>query len=223
MSWTEEALLFQEHEVGCDDTYGCFKFGEIGILSNIKREDTINVGNEPISVWGMSQETYHRPAIDNDWVNEPTSVDNITNKKTKLVQNWSRSDLSNLNNYSRAPAATNTTDYSGSISVSVPFGASISATASSPRIEILPDFDNQHVAIDYDYDNYWGQLAAADENTQHRHVTSWISDRPSSGDKIAPSYYWGQFEGQYNTYPYESTTSAGNTFYFFRDGGFVDA
>lgn len=160
--------------------------------SRMEYTNDVDTDGDPVSIWGMEQDTQMLPGDDNDYSTCNFAQDNNWyNHWSEVTQNWSRSDLSGLSNISYKPSQSETTEWDTSIGLSNS-GITVTANPDHPRIKRTVQYEpNSRVKSVYDYDGYAGQ----DNNLVLGQVSTWISDRPSSGDRIAPSYSYGGFDG----------------------------
>lgn len=182
----------------CEDGSACgnsgAKVGRIEQYTYMEYGDFVNANGERKTAWGMEQNAKMLPAYANgssDGCN--FGKDKIwTNKKAEQVQNWQRTDLSGLENAKYNPSRDVTSESNTSFSVSAPAGVSVSTSVDHPRLErdIVYQSDRKYSGY-YDFAGY----DAADENCQLGMTSTWITNRPSSDDGIAPSYFYGEFDG----------------------------
>lgn len=208
MSWDDDTFLRQEVPVYYTDHTCYYQVGKLEHYSSLKRYDTTNSNGEEKSKWGMSQQSKMLPAAANSFSGEKHHSDSWVNQKTIQTQNWQRTDVPNLENIDYSPSTNKTTSYSGSFSVSIPPGLSVGASADHPNIDRSINYDpDAKVKGTYQYTGYFGgDLASRDQNVLLGQSTGWITDRPSSGDDIAPSYFYGRFHGEVCDYDPDGST-----------------
>lgn len=206
MSWDDFTYLRQENYA----TYNGKQAGRIEHYSELARYDGYNANNEPKSKWALKQNSKMLPSISNSFPDEETQNGPWVNFDTQQVQNWKRTDLQNLENIEYSPSTDRTSSESGSVSVSFPPSLSMSTSISYPEISrnIDYDYDEQWRAL-YSYNSGTTILDGMDDNCTHGGVTGWVTDRPTSGDNIAPSYYFGKFLGDNG-----DTTGTSNFIFF---------
>lgn len=139
--------------------------------------------------WAMSQDCKMLPANDNNFSG---CERNWRNYDSDLVQNWSRSDLTSLENAEYSPTTDKTSEVHATFSASVGgIGVSVGVDHPEQRRDMTYTYDEE-IRGEYNQFTY----DAAWKDTQIGHVSAWYSDRPSNGyDDIAPSYFHGGFIG----------------------------
>ncbi|MFC6954925.1 hypothetical protein [Halorubellus litoreus] len=210
MSWDDDVFLRQEEPLWYLEGDCAMKVGKLEHYTGLSRYDGVNGNDEERSQWGMVQQSKMLPATANEWWGEEPNSDTWENDKSIQTQNWRRSDLLNLGNISYSPSQSKTTSLSGSVSASVPAGISVSANVDHPRLEREVDYlDDRRVRSEYQYWNGGIPMAAYDNDVTLGLTTGWVSDRPSDGDAIAPSYFYGRMQGipcveesEYNIHQY---------------------
>lgn len=181
------------------------KVGEFRLYSKLKRGDyTDEYTDNERSEWAMSQKGFMWPLVANvqefnhpvDYFGEQYSC--WTNDFTELTQNWNRSELGDLGIVAYSPSYQDETktSLSGSISASAPKAVGVSVSVDSPKLKIQSEKIDKKLKSTYEYQNaVGGRLGAADEDVQLGTATAFDSLKPDSGDKIAPTYMYGQFNG----------------------------
>lgn len=181
----------QDGESSCGDTNP--KVGKIELYTYMEYDNTTNADGEKITNWGMEQTGKMLPGADNNFSScSDTQIDDSWfNVECDLDQNWERSDLTGLENAKYQPSSDKTSSVDTSISASTG-GVGVSATVSHPRIKRDMTYtSDRYINGDYTFKGYDGE----DTDAQLSQVSTWISDRPSDGDKVSPSYQYGKFEG----------------------------
>jgi hypothetical protein len=119
------------------------------------------------------------------------------NHWAELTQNWDRSELDDLGIWEYKPSYQDETKTSvdTSISASAPKSVGVSVSIDFPKLKIQSEKSDNMLKSTYDFWGTFGPLEAADEDVQLGTVMSWDSLKPSSGDKIAPTYMYGRFIG----------------------------
>lgn len=181
------------------------KVGELRLATRLERSDYVDeyTGNDR-SEWAMSQKGFMWPLADNpdefnfyyDYFGDQWECWN--NGWAELTQNWNRSELDDLGIWEYDPSFSDETKTSlnTSISASAPKSVGVSVSVSFPKLKIQSDLVDHKLESTYDFWSDWGTaLAAADEDVELGTVTAFDSLRPSDGDKIAPTYFYGRFDG----------------------------
>jgi hypothetical protein len=157
-----------------------------------------NTDGDEITVWGMKQEGKMLPGYDNPhWNGDDCDEDELwKNRYCDLDQNWTRSELSNLENAKYKPSKDKTSEVHTSVSVSTG-DVGVSASIDHPKVDRNMTYkSDEGLYGNYDFkigDNYYD---GAWKNCAFGQVTTWTSDRPEdSGDNIAPTWMYGKFEG----------------------------
>lgn len=192
MSWDDSTFLRQEVDV-VHSNGGCtWQVGRLEHATTLKRKDDTNANGKKKSRWGMTQSSKMLPGIANNFSSNPNA--DWVNEDTEQTQNWGRTDLSNLENVNYNPSSSQTTSLDGTLTLSVP--PTLGVSADYPKVSRTINYDpDAKVQGLYGYSSTFGTLDAYNDNIVIGEVTGWITDRPSSGDKIAPSFLFGEFEG----------------------------
>lgn len=191
--------------------------GAIQNYSELLRKDTTNDGVKETH-WGMKQKSKTLPSADNDFGSSEVSFA-WYNDYTWQEHDWSGSDLSNVVNIDYSPSSEQTSSFSSSVGVSFPSSVGFSVSADHGKVERFVNYDkNESIELEYDYTTSWGKdLATSWKDCQYALASGWISDRPSTDDKIAKSRFKAKFENDsghcYNPVTYE--TSTGNAVYWY--------
>jgi hypothetical protein len=167
--------------------------GQIELYTRMEYDHTKNSDGEKKTIWGMEQQGKMLPGSDNtQWNSE--NCDHEQDWKSKycdLDQNWTRSDLSSLDNGKYKPS----TDKEAAVDATLTIGWK--------NVEVNVDVDYPKIKRDMDYrpnkgiyGNYYFQgYDGATDDSLLGQVSTWISDRPDSGDDIAPTWMYGEFRG----------------------------
>lgn len=211
MSWDDSTYI-------STDTFVQYDGENVGMLENysqLKRKNVENADGDKKTKWGMKQVCKMLPASDNSFNNEEYDYAPWINYDTRQVQNWKRTDLTSLDNIDYSPASDTESDVSTTFTISFPPSLSISATADHPKVGRDITYDpNEMVKGDYYYSTATEVFAGADKDCKYGQVTGWITDRPSSGDDIAPTYFYGEFIGD------GGRNASNSIFYFFNYSDF---
>jgi hypothetical protein len=193
------------------------RVGKIEDYAILKRADVDNNKTN----WGMSQTSKLLPSLDHDFPNEDGSWANFNT--TEQAQHWDRTDCGNLQNLDYYPTTDTIESYTTTWSISVPPGFSVSGTVDHKQIKRDIEYQsNQDVRALYDYVDTSQTYAAYDKDTVPVLQSSWKTDRPSTGDQIAPSYIFGKFTetDDYASDPY--ATESDSLFNMFYEGEIDD-
>lgn len=192
MSWDDSTYI-------STDTFVQYDGENVGMLENyteLKRKNVENSYGEKKTKWGMRQVCKMLPAADNSFSNEEYTYAPWINYDTQQVQNWKRTDLTSLDNIDYSPASDTESSISTTYSISFPPSLTVSANTDHPKVgRDITYTANEKVEGDYYYSDITSSYDGIDKNCKFGQVTGWITDRPSSGDNIAPTYFFGKFVG----------------------------
>ncbi|WP_410765556.1 hypothetical protein [Haloferax sp. DFSO60] len=195
--------------------------GKLEHYSYTEYDNFINANDEEKSAWALKQNAKLLPANDNDYNGscDIGSTADWGNYFAHHTQNWKRTDLTSPENQSYAPSSDLTSEVSTSLSVSAPAGISVSTSVDHPELKRNVDYEpDEQVQAYYDFFDQsfgGGVYDAYDSDSQLGQASSWTTDRPSSGDRIAPSYLYAEFNGVECDGAGRTTTDGDNLFLFF--------
>lgn len=185
--WTRVSSISRNTTVWyyCDDWY---RTGKLEQDATLFINDSENItGREE---WALAQRGWMLPGQDNDFDNEWGSSNNY---RTKITQNWQRSDLTPIDHKDHAPVKDKKSSFDTELEVSSG-GAAVQVDYNIPYIKRDVQYDSgKKVKTVYTYPYRLCCDEARDVDCNHEQLSIWTTDDPSDGDNVAPSYYFGEF------------------------------